>query len=216
MAMFKKLGEAISANVNHAIDKNIDPSVMTRYYAAKAQEDLEKTRLAVAEVVAEKMAAERKVEETKLQIKQLAEYAELAVQANNLDDAKRFLNEKAKLTVALSGYEKAAASTKDKEMREIYEKQKEQYDKMISEIPSITADVSIARAQDRVNSYNSVTGKIASLFRNMKDKAANMLDVANAEAKMIESESIDSLKDKYTSRPDVDAELAELVAKHSA
>jgi phage shock protein A len=218
MTLFSKLGEAISANLNSAIENNTNPSVMADYYEGKASDELDKTRKEVAEVMADRKAAEREVEAIKKNIADMDKYAEKAMQAGNRDDAREFLVKKNELEQKLSikETELGTAQSNEKDIRGLYEQQKTDYEEIVSAKSGVKANVAKANIQGRINEYgSSSTSKTKAMFKKMQDKSVRMVDVADAEAEINNAEkTTENLVRKYDAKNvDIDAQLEALATR---
>lgn len=218
MTLFKKLGEAISANISSAIDKTENPSVMTDYYIRKAEEELDKTRMNTAEVMADRKDMERRVAATKNSIEEMQKYAEEAMKQGEREDARKFLEKRENFVATLSTLEPRLEALKEREstLLALCDKQAESVEEMRADGANIKADVSIASTTKMVNDVDvNSTGKARAKFKKMQDKATRMVDVANSESQIIDaSKSIESLKNKYNvGKTNIDAELDAMAVK---
>lgn len=216
--LFQKLGDAISANINSAIDKNENPSVMADFYLSKAEEELDETRKQTAEVMADKKAIEREIESTNNSIKEMDKYADAAMSQGNKDDARIFLEKKASFVEKLSRltgcYE--IAKTNEEKMISLCDKQTKDYEKLYSERSEIKANVAIANTQSKLNNYSSDShSKNKSKFRKVQEKSVRMVDIANAESTII-TNPLDEAKSRYDNgKMNIQAELDSLEAKYA-
>ena len=148
--------------------------------------------------------------------------AEKAVAAGNDDDAKVFLQQKAKET------EKAAALKQAYELAHANaEKIRAMHDKLVEDIAqlnarrdAIKAKVSVAKTQQKLNDMASgiqAANDSKAAFERMEEKADRMLDEASAMAELNQSgeqNQVDDLKEKYSGAgANVEDELAALKAK---
>lgn len=216
--LFQKLGDAISANINSAIDKNENPSVMADFYLSKAEEELDETRKQTAEVMADKKAIEREIKSTNNSIKEMDKYADAAMSQGNKDDARIFLEKKASFVEKLSRltgcYE--IAKTNEEKMISLCDKQTKDYEKLYSERSEIKANVAIANTQSKLNNYSSDShSKNKSKFRKVQEKSVRMVDIANAESTII-TNPLDEAKSRYDNgKMNIQAELDALEAKYA-
>ena len=219
MGILSRFSDIIEANINALLEKAEDPVKMINKYLIDARQDLADVKKETTEVMAEETRALRKVNENKAEIARYAELAKRALVAGNEGDAKVFIAKKQSLETSGAALETAYAAAHENAI-----KMKQLYDKLASDIAQlearkagIEAKVSIAKTQQKVNSYSNkgekfdeVMGKIAG----MEEKANKMLDVANATAELNASavdEAI-ALEDKYKAglTASVDDELAKL------
>lgn len=216
--LFQKLGEAISANINSAIDKNENPAMMADYYLSKAEQELDETRKQTAEVMADKKALEREIESTDNSINKMDKYADRAMSEGNPEDARIFLQKKATLVEKLStlnGYYEVAKENEEK-MIALAENQTRDFEKLCNERSQIRANVARANTQQKLNDYSSDSnGKSKSKFRKVQEKSVRMVDIANAEA-VISANPVEVAKSKYDNgKMNVEAELNALAAKYA-
>ena len=221
MTLFQKLGEVISANINNAIEKSENPSVMSDYYIKKAEDELEKTRMNTAEVMADRKDMERTVESTKKSIDEMTKYAEAALKANNREDARKFLESRANFESNLAKIEPKLEALREREntLLALCDKLSTSLDEMRADGANIKADVSISGATKLANGVDvNSTGKARARFKKMQDKATRMVDVANSETQIIEaSNSVNNLKNKYNpDRASIDEELDKMAVKLSS
>lgn len=223
MGIIQRFTDIMSANINALLDKAEDPEKMIDQYLRNLESDLGKVKAETASVMADAEHARREVEECQAEINKMQEYAKRAVAAGNDEDAKKFLNQKARLTETLTGlqqsYELAQANA-DK-MRQMHDKLTNDISDLNARRDAIKAKVKVAKAQEKVNKMTSgVRDSSASLaaFDRMEAKANKMLDEANAMAELNKSEAAESLADtmeKYDNAPStaIDDELAALKAE---
>ena len=147
-------------------------------------------------------------------------YAIKALEANNEDDARRFLEQKASLASRQPGLAEAYDLAKNNALH-----MRQMHDKLVGDIAELDArkdmikgKIAVAKTQERINkmgsSVASANNSIAS-FEKYEEMADKALDKANAMAELNRSSSEQSIKDltaKYASDVSVDDELAALKA----
>lgn len=94
MSIFKRLRDLTMSNINAIIDKAEDPIKMTDQYIRDMQEDLEDAEKAVAQQIAIEKKFKQLFEEQEALVKKREEQAHTAARAQNLDLARRALEEK--------------------------------------------------------------------------------------------------------------------------
>lgn len=216
MTLFQRIGDTISANLNNAVESVGKPDVMARYYADKAGDELNASRNRAASIMADRMAIEREIASTKIEIEEMQSYAEKAMKAGNKEDARKFLETKASLTNKLSSYERALGTQKESErvVLENYHKQAREVEAMEADMREIQANVTVAVSKDASGTYASESATRATrMFRRMKDRSRKMVDEATAKEQIAASNMpVAALIDKYSGPNPVDAELAALEA----
>ena len=219
MGILARFADIISANVNALLDKAEDPVKMINKYLLDAREDLAEVKKETTEVMAEETRALRKVNQNAAEVSRYTELAKKALTAGNEGDAKVFIAKKQELENAGAALQTAYAAAHENaiKMRQLYDKLASDIAQLEARKAGIEAKVSIAKTQQKVNTYTSKGDKINEVmgaFEKMEDKANKMLDVANAAAEL-EASAIDealALEDKYKAgvTASVDEELEKL------
>ena len=222
MGILSRFGDIISANINALLDKAEDPVKMINQYLIDAREDLAEVKKETTEVMAEEKRALRKVEENEAEVKRYTELAKRALTAGNEGDAKVFIAKKQELENSGAALQTAYAAAHENavKMRQLYDKLASDIQQLEARKAGIEAKVSIAKTQEKVNTYTNKGDKLDEVmgaFERMEDKANKMLDVANAAAEL-EASAVDealALEDKYKAgiTASVDEELAQLKAE---
>ena len=218
-----RFGAIIKSNINALLDKAEDPAKMIDQYLLDLRENLAEVKRETAGVMAEEARCKRMVINNETDVKKYEDLARKALAAGNEGDAKVFLAKKLEL------------DTKGADLQKIYEKAKENadkmrqmHDKLVADISSletrkasIKAKVAVAKTQEKVNEIVSgaekASGNLAA-FERMEAKADQMLDQTNAmtELSSKKGDSAESLADKYEkagSTGEVDEALAKLKAE---
>lgn len=213
----------IKSNFNALLDKAEDPAKMIDQYLLDLRENLAEVKKETAGVMAEESRCRRMYDQNAAEVKKYDDLARKALSAGNEDDAKVFLAKKLEL------------ETKGEDLRKVYEKARENadkmrqmHDKLVGDINSlesrkaaIKAKVALAKTQEKVNQITGgaekASGTLAA-FERMEAKADQMLDQANAMTELNQTKPDDaaSLADKYEkagSTAEVDDALAKMKAE---
>ncbi|WFR56936.1 PspA/IM30 family protein [Anaerocolumna sp. AGMB13025] len=220
MGILTRFKDIMSSNINALLDKAEDPEKMIDQCLRNLNSDLGKVKSETATIMAEEQRAKRVLDECSEEVAKMQTYAIKALEANNEEDAKKFLEQKATLTNKLAGLQEAydLSHANALHMREMHDKLVGDINELESRREMIKGKLSVAKAQERINkmtsSFASANDSLASFskYEEMADKA---IDKANAMAELNRStsdNSIDDLTKKYASDSDVDAELAALKA----
>lgn len=222
MSILQNLGDTLSATLNNAIEQKAKPDKMARYYAEKAEQELDISRNRAMAIMADKEALERDAKQTREDIEEMAAYAEAAMKKGNKDDTRRFLELKRDLSDKLRDLEKAIAEATKSEQAtlEAYDLHCKEVAAMQSEMHEISANVATAESITASNNYpSSMSNRATSLFKKMRDKSRRMVDEANAGKRLTEQATpvaIENLKKRYNAPADTVAEeLAALEKKFS-
>ena len=220
MGILTRFKDIMSSNINALLDKAEDPEKMIDQCLRNLNNDLGKVKSETAAIMAEEQRAKRVLDDCKEEIEKMQTYAIKALEANNEEDAKKFLEQKASLTNKLNGLQEAydLSHANAVHMREMHDKLVGDINELESRKDMIKGKLSVAKAQERINkmtsSIASANDSMAS-FNKYEELADKAIDKANAMAELNRSTSESSIEDltkKYSSDTDVDAELAALKA----
>ena len=220
MGILARFRDIMSSNINALLDKAEDPEKMIDQCLRNLNSDLGKVKSETATIMAEEQRAKRDLDECNEEIAKMQSYAVKALEANNEDDARKFLEKKASLNSKVVGLQEAftMAHNNSTNMREMHDKLVGDINELESRKDMIKGKLAVAKAQERVNkmtsSVVSANNSMAS-FNKYEDLADKAIDKANAMAELNKSSSENSLNDlteKYSSDSNVDDELAALKA----
>lgn len=220
MGILTRFKDIMSSNINALLDRAEDPEKMIDQCLRNLNSDLGKVKSETATIMAEEQRAKRVLDDCNEDIAKMQAYAIKALEANNEDDARKFLEQKASLTSKQQGLQEAydLASANASHMREMHDKLVADINELESRKEMIKGKLSVAKAQERMNKMGSsvanANNSIASFekYEAMADKA---LDRANAMAELNRSGADNSVKEltkKYASDTTVDNELEALKA----
>jgi phage shock protein A len=210
----------MSSNINALLDKAEDPEKMIDQCLRNLNSDLGKVKSETAAIMAEEQRAKRDLDDCNEDIEKMQSYAVKALGANNEEDARKFLEQKASLSAKQPGLQEAyaLAHTNATHMREMHDKLVDDINELDSRKDMIKGKLAVAKTQERINkmgsSVVSANNSMAS-FEKYEDMADKALDKAKAMAELnrsSSSQSIDDLAKKYDTDTSVDDELAALKA----
>lgn len=219
MGILTRFKDIMSSNINALLDKAEDPEKMVDQILRNLNSDLGKVKAETASIMAEEQRAKRELSDCEAEMEKMQRYAIKALEANNEEDARKFLEKKQSL------------ASKQESLKQSYElahansvKMREMHDKLVKDVSQLEArkdmiksKMAVAKTQERINSIGSSMNGAAnsiSAFERMEAKANKALDQANAMAELNSpGDDISSLTSKYDSTPsEVDDELARLKA----
>lgn len=219
MSLFKRLRDLTMSNLNALIDKAEDPIKLTDQYIRDMQEDLEEAEKAVAAQITLEKKFKMLYEEQAQLVQKRDEQAHTAARAQNVDLARRALEEKkaaeAKMNEYLASYEQNKAMADN--LREKLNQMKKQFTEMKNKRETLVARANAAKAQTQINKAMSGFGSdtASSGLKRMEEKVLHM--EAQAEASHSMSETTKSLDDEFaelSKNSAVDDELAALMKKY--
>ncbi len=219
MGILTRFKDIMSSNINALLDKAEDPEKMVDQVLRNLNSDLGKVKAETASIMAEEQRAKRELSDCEAEMEKMQRYAIKALEANNEDDARKFLAKKQSLASKHEGlkqsYELAHANSI--KMREMHDKLVKDVSELEARKDMIKSKMAVAKTQERINSIgSSVNGAANSIsaFERMEAKANKALDQANAMAELNSpGDDISSLTSKYDTAPsEVDDELARLKA----
>lgn len=220
--ILKRFTDIMSANINALLDKAEDPEKMIDQYIRDIESDLGKVKAETAAVMAAETKAKRELDECGSEADKMQKYAEKALLAGNENDARAFLEKKAKLTAQQTSlqqnYDLAHANAA--KMKDMHDKLVHDMQDLESRRASIKSKIAVAKTQEKMNKLGSSisgAGEAMSAFDKMEEKANRMLDEANAlsELNAPKKDEVEDLMAKYDNdtAPEVEDELAALKAK---
>lgn len=219
MSILRRFKDIMTSNINALLDKAEDPEKMIDQYLRNLNSDLGKVKAETATVMAEEQRIKRELNECKEDIVKMQNYAVKALESDNEDDARKFLERKATLS------QKESDLTSALELAEANSVQmKQMHDKLVKDIGELEArrtllkgKAAVAKTQKRMNELGStIKGANAtkSAFEQMEEKINRSLDEAKAMSELNQSDAddIDELAQKYEdeAKGNIDAELEAL------
>lgn len=219
MGILSRFTDIMSSNINALLDKAEDPEKMIDQCLRNLNNDLGKVKSETAAIMAEEQRAKRTLDDCKEEATRFQSYAIKALEANNEEDARKFLERKATTTAKQTDFQQAYDLAKQNA-----DNMKAMHDKLVTDVrelesrkDQIKGKMAVARTQERINKMtSSVTdaNRSISAFDRMEEKANQALDKANAMAQL-NAEPKDEISDlaaKYdnVSSSAVDDELEAL------
>lgn len=221
MSILKRFKDIMASNMNALLDKAEDPEKMIDQYLRNLKRDLGKVKAETATIMAEEKRAQRQLNECKEEMEKMQRYAVKALEVENENDARAFLQKKATLsekeTQLATSLELAEANTV--QMRQMHDKLVKDIGELEARRQILKGKAAVAKTQQRMNELGaSVTGANdnKSAFDEMENKINQSLDEAEAMAELNRDtgkEELEDLASKYEDNLDVEDELAELKAQ---
>ncbi|CAM3969305.1 PspA/IM30 family protein [Lederbergia lenta] len=220
MSILTRFKDIMASNINALLDKAENPEKMIDQYMRNLNSDLGKVKAETASVMAEEQRSKRALNECVSEIEKMQNYAIKALESENEEDARKFLEKKTTLVGKESELQQAYSLAASNAVR-----MREMHDKLVSDIGELEArrtiikgKMAVAKTQERLNKMgSSISGanQSVSAFGRMEEKVNKALDEANAMAELNTNpkDDIKDLMTKYDSNTGVDDELAALKAK---
>lgn len=219
MSLFKRFRDLTLSNINALIDKAEDPIKMTDQYIRDMQNDLEDAEKAVAAQIAIEKKFKALYEEQEALVKKREEQAHTAAKAQNIDLARRALEEKKNAETKLVEYKtsydqnKAAADN----LRAKLEEMRKQLTEMKNKRETLVARYNAAKAQSEINKamsgFNSDTA--AAGMKRMEEKMLQAEAQAEASNEMHgKGKSLDEEFESLGRDQEVEDELAALLKQY--
>lgn len=101
MGILSRFKDIMSSNINALLDKAEDPEKMIDQCLRNLNSDLGKVKSETASIMAEEQRAKRVLDDCEEEIAKMQTYAVKALEANNENDARKFLEHKASLSAKL-------------------------------------------------------------------------------------------------------------------
>jgi phage shock protein A len=207
------------SNINAIIDKAEDPVKMTDQYIRDMQEDLEDAEKAVAAQIAIEKRFKQQYEEQAALVKKREEQAHTAAKAQNVDLARRALEEKKsaeqKMNEFKAGYEQNKAAADN--LRGKLDEMRRQLTEMKNKRETLVARYNAAKAQTEINkAMNGFSSDTATAgLKRMEEKMLQAEARAEASNEMSSKEkSLDEEFKELDKKSAVDDELAALLKQY--
>lgn len=219
MSIFKRLRDLTLSNVYALIEKAEDPVKLTDQYIRDMQEDLEDAEKAVASQIALEKKFKLLYEDQAALVEKRNEQAHLAAQAQNIDLARRALEEKKAAEQKMNEYKASFDQNKASAdlLRAKLEEMRKQLQEMRNKRDTLVARYNAAKAQQEIN--KAVSGfnadSAASGLKRMEEKMLQMEaqaeagNVMNTRERSLDEEFAALGKDKA-----VEDELAALLKQY--
>jgi len=219
MAIFKRLRDLTMSNINAIIDKAEDPVKMTDQYIRDMTEDLEDAEKAVAAQIAIEKKFKQLYEEQAALVEKRTQQAHTAAQAQNIELARRALEEKNAAEQKMAEYKtsydqnKAAADN----LRDKLDEMRKQLTEMKNKRETLVARYNAAKAQTEINKamQGFSPDSASNGMKRMEEKMMQMEAQAEASNEMSsKGKSLDDEFEKLGTDKAVDDELAALMKQY--
>lgn len=220
MSIFKRLRDLTLSNVYALIEKAEDPIKLTDQYIRDMQEDLEDAEKAVAAQIALEKKFKQLYEEQAQLVEKRTEQAHMAAQAQNIDLARRALEEKNAAETKANEYKASFDQNKAlaDNLREKLDEMRKQLTEMKNKRETLVARYNAAKAQEQIN--KSIAGfssdSASSGLKRMEEKMLQMEARAEAsnELNASKGKSLDEEFANLNKNKAVEDELAALMKQY--
>ncbi|KOR88978.1 PspA/IM30 family protein [Paenibacillus solani] len=219
MSIFKRLRDLTMSNINAIIDKAEDPIKMTDQYIRDMTEDLEDAEKAVASQIAIEKRFKALYEEQEALVEKRMQQAHTAAQAQNVDLARRALEEKKAAEAKRDEYKASYDQNKlaADNLRSKLEEMRKQLTAMKNKRETLVARYNAAKAQTEINKAMSGFGSdtASAGLKRMEEKMLAMEARAEASNEMSTGEkSLDEEFENLGKDKVVEDELAALMKQY--
>lgn len=228
MGILQRFTDIMSANINSLLtgaeEKNAGK--LLEKYLNDARANLEELKSETSAIIADEMAAARRVNANSEEIAKYDRYAEQAVLAGNDDDARKFLDAKSQLTAKKADLENAYQMAKDNsdKMRQMTRKLMDDIASAEGKMVELRAKLSVAEHKEKMDDLmHKVAGRTDMTgFENMMEAVQKRIDSVDAKAalneELADKMDIKKLEEKYSEKvaevsATVEADLAALKAR---
>ena len=228
MGILQRFTDIMSANINSLLtgaeEKNAGK--LLEKYLNDARANLEELKSETSAIIADEMAAARRVNANSEEIAKFDRYAEQAVLAGNDDDARKFLDAKSQLTAKKADLENAYQLAKDNsdKMRQMTRKLMDDIVSAEGKMVELRAKLSVAEHKEKMDDLmHKVAGRTDMTgFENMMEAVQKRIDSVDAKValneELADKMDIKKLEEKYSEKAaevsaTVEADLAALKAR---
>ena len=192
MGILQRFSDIMSANINSLLSgaEEKNAGKLLEKYLADARANLEELKSETSAIIADEMAAARRVAANNEEIAKYDRYAEQAVLAGNDDDARKFLDAKSQLVAKKAELEAAyetAKSNSDK-MRQMTRKLMEDIASAEGKMVELRAKLTVAEHKEKMDDLmHKVAGRTdMSGFENMMEAVQKRIDSVDAKVALNE------------------------------
>lgn len=219
MSIFKRLRDLTMSNINAIIDKAEDPIKMTDQYIRDMTEDLEDAEKAVASQIAIEKRFKALYEEQAALVEKRTQQAHTAAQAQNIELARRALEEKKAAEAKRDEYKASYDQNKlaADNLRSKLDEMRKQLTAMKNKRETLVARYNAAKAQTEINkAMNGFSSDSASSgLQRMEEKMLQMEARAEASNELNTKEkSLDEEFESLGKDKVVEDELAALMKQY--
>lgn len=228
MGILQRFTDIMSANINSLLtgaeEKNAGK--LLEKYLNDARANLEELKSETSAIIADEMAAARRVNANSEEIAKYDRYAEQAVLAGNDEDARKFLDAKSQLTAKKADLENAYQMAKDNsdKMRQMTRKLMDDIASAEGKMVELRAKLSVAEHKEKMDDLmHKVAGRTDMTgFENMMEAVQKRIDSVDAKValneELADKMDIKKLEEKYSEKAaevsaTVEADLAALKAR---
>lgn len=228
MGILQRFTDIMSANINSLLtgaeEKNAGK--LLEKYLNDARANLEELKSETSAIIADEMAAARRVNANSEEIAKYDRYAEQAVLAGNDDDARKFLDAKSQLTAKKADLENAYQLAKDNsdKMRQMTRKLMDDIASAEGKMVELRAKLSVAEHKEKMDDLmHKVSGRTDMTgFENMMEAVQKRIDSVDAKValneELADKMDIKKLEEKYSEKAaevsaTVETDLAALKAR---
>lgn len=219
MGIFSRIGDVLKANINDMIDRAEDPEKMVKQIILDLQKEVSKATQALGKAMASERIAKRQYEDAVKTSSDWEMKAKAALNAGEVDLAKKALSNKVKADENVKQYQQMyeQISAQTAQLREQVEALKSKLDEAKSRQAMLIARSQMAKTQK--NLAQSVGGMDASSaldkFNRMEEKVTRQEAEAQAFSEMagVTSSAEEKSFEQLQHDMDVDAELQRLMAE---
>lgn len=215
MGIFSRIGDVLKANINDMIDRAEDPEKMVKQIILDLQKEVSKATQALGKAMASERIAKRQYEDAVKTSSDWEMKAKAALNAGEVDLAKKALSNKVKADENVKQYQQMyeQISAQTAQLREQVEALKSKLDEAKSRQAMLIARSQMAKTQK--NLAQSVGGMDASSaldkFNRMEEKVTRQ--EAEAQAFGVTGSAEEKSFEQLQHDMDVDAELQRLMAE---
>ncbi|WP_042141919.1 PspA/IM30 family protein [Paucisalibacillus sp. EB02] len=218
MSMLKRVRDILASNINAKIESTKNPEMEISNYIREMERDYREFRGEVEASTSLMNRAKRNLHECESEIKKMERYAVKALENDDEDKARQFLEEKASLKPKQQEYEKQyqLATIKVEQMSLAVDKLTQDLAVLSNQRDIIFGKLATAKSKQQANEIGLSQSNVRlTTFDQLEEKANRALAEAEALEQLRKGldYDIDKLGSQYDKSLDVDAEIVELKDK---
>ena len=220
MGIFKRIKVITKASLNDLLNRAEDPEKMIDQYVRDMEEEIQKLRSVVAETISREKTYKKKFEHYDKDVNKWQEKAELAIEENRDDLARRALEKKKDALEQANYYEDKLKKQQEKvdSFKRKLDDYKDKLETARQKREDLKSRAKSAKAEKKLNDAMAGVGQSNAMddFNRMEEKIVKIESEAEASSEMAEADK--SLEDEFEElekKDSVDDELAALKKKMS-
>ena len=218
MSILKRVRAILSSNINAKIENTKNPEMEVNNYIREMERDTREIKGEMEAAISSMNRAKRNLNDCQTEMRKMERYAVKAIENDDEDKARRFLEEKARFKPKQQEYEKQfeLATIKVEQMSLAVDKLTQDLSILSNQRDTIIGKLATAKSKQQANEIGLSQSNVRlTTFDQLEEKANRALAEAEALEQLRKGldYDIEKLGPQYDKSMDVDVEMEELKAR---